>query len=125
MDALTQVYHIKCCRRPLPLSVEVDCIRHFVKSIVKFFSCFVLYVLGSLGTWNFPLARFTDLGFRSDLTGIGDISVAASVLGLNANLKSFDVKGEKFSSAVSVGVSVLGLDAKSPDVKGETLISTD
>ena len=77
--------------------------------------------LGSLGAWNFPFTLFTDLGFRSDesdLAGIGDVSVAASVLGLDA--KSSDVKGEKFSSAVSVGVSVLGLDAKSPDVKGET-----
>ena len=40
--------------------------------------------LGSLGTWNFPFTRFTDLGFRSDLTGIGDVSVGASVLGLYA-----------------------------------------
>jgi len=74
--------------------------------------------LGALGTWNFPFTRFSDLVVRSDLTGIGDVSVVAAVLGLDANLP--DVKGEKFLSAVSVGRSVLGLDAKSPDVKGET-----
>ena len=48
--------------------------------------------LGSLGDWNFPFTFFTDLGVRSDLTGIGDVSVGASVLGLDA--ESSDVKDE-------------------------------
>ena len=65
---------------------------------------------GSLGTWNFPFARFIDLGFRSDLTGIGDVSVGASVLGLDT--ESSDVKDETIPSAlidVSLSCGLLGV----------------
>ncbi len=41
-----QVSHIKGNCSPLPSLVEVDCIRHLVKSSCKFFLCFILNFLG-------------------------------------------------------------------------------
>ena len=116
-----QVPHIKGFSSSLPLSVEVDCIRHFSKSSFNSLSALSCTSSGSLGTWNFPFARFTDLGFRSDLTGIGDVSVGASVLGLDA--ESSDVKDETFPSVlidVSLSWGLLGVAIQTLACWGES-----
>ncbi len=50
-----QISHIKSCSRSLPPSVDVNCIRHFVKSICECLVCFILNFLRCFGDLEFTL----------------------------------------------------------------------
>ncbi len=103
-----QVSHIKgCCSSPLPSSVEVDCIRHLVKSIRA--SCASSRTfLGAFGTMHLPFIWLADLGFRnfrSDYTGIGD-SVDALILGL-ASISHGVPNNSALSALMNVSICLL------------------